>query len=299
MLSYFLCVPWALLRYSSDLVVEDFAAPFSSVAVPWLTGRPVIGVVQWLFARQKASEYGLPFHLVEQIGLASHRRLVAVSEDLGAELARRNPRAEISVIQNGLPDEAFLYRDRPRRDILFLGRLELAQKGIDLLLRSYSAIACHTDRRLIIAGSGPDESRIREMAEDLGIGDRVALIGRVAPAQRFDLLASAELVAMPSRYESFGMVAAEALAVGTPVVAFDIPCLRSVLTPDHSVLVPPFDVGAFSAAMIRVLVDTELRERLGYWGKMRVDDLRWDELARVQESVYAEIFSGTGQGSVT
>lgn len=289
LLSYFLSLPWALIRYPSELVVEDFAAPFSSVAVPWLTSRPVIGVVQWLFAQQKAVEYGFPFHLIEKVGLASHRHLVAVSEDLGAELRRRNPKAKVAVIQNGLPDEAFLVRNQPRSNILYLGRLEIAQKGMDLLMLAFAAITHYTGRTLTIAGSGPDEARIRALADSLGVSDRVYFIGYVAPSDRFDLLASAEVVAMPSRYETFGMVAAEAVAVGTPVVAFDIPCLRSILSPANGILVPAFDTEAFAAALVRGLNDDQLKYRLGRFGKGTVNHLRWDGIAADQETLYSSV----------
>ena len=76
-------LPYALLRYRSELVIEDFGAPFSSVAVPWMTARPVLGVVQWLFAREKSAQYHLPFHLIEGVGVRSHRSMIAVSDDLG------------------------------------------------------------------------------------------------------------------------------------------------------------------------------------------------------------------------
>jgi glycosyltransferase involved in cell wall biosynthesis len=293
-LSYFLSLPWALVRYPSELVVEDFAAPFSSVAVPWLTSRPVIGVVQWLFAQQKAAEYGLPFHWVERVGLSSHRHLVAVSEDLATELRRRNPRAEISVIQNALSDEAFLARNQPRHNVLYLGRLEIAQKGLDLLMQAFVCVAHQTGHRLIIAGSGPDEARIKALASSLGIRDRVSFVGQVPSSDRFDLLASAEIVAMPSRYETFGMVAAEALAVGTPVVAFDIPCLRSILPPGSGILVPAFDTNAFAEAMVRVLGDDQLKSRLGSFGKETVNHLRWDGMAAIQEKVYSQVLITAG-----
>jgi hypothetical protein len=92
-LAYFATIPYALVRYPSDLVVEDFGAPFSTIGVPWMTGRPVVGVVQWLFARDKARQYHLPFHLVESAGLRAHRQLVAVSEELATTLRQRNRRA--------------------------------------------------------------------------------------------------------------------------------------------------------------------------------------------------------------
>ena len=287
LLSYFFFVPWALLRYPSDLVVEDFAAPFSSIAVPWLTSRPVIGVVQWLNAEEKAAQYRIPFHWVERIGLASHRNLVAVSEDLAVELSRRNPKATICVVENGLPEEAFKPRNSARRNILYLGRLDIAQKGLDLLLQAFSSIADTTSSELMIAGSGPDEAKVRELARRLGVGERVVFAGHVRPAERFELLASAEIVAMPSRYETFGLVAAEALAVGTPVVAFDIPCLRSLVSGAGGVLVPPFDTGAYAAALADTINDGNLRIRLGQTGQQTVSHLRWDDLAERQREFFA------------
>ena len=155
LLSYF-GLPWALLRYPSELVVEDFAAPFSSIAVPWLTHRPVIGIVQWLFAREKSVQYRLPFHWIERIGIASHHHLVAVSEDLAAELRQRNPRANVLLIENGLPDEAFYPRDGSRKDIVFLRPLEIAQKGLDILVQAFASIIDMTSCGLLIAGAGPD-----------------------------------------------------------------------------------------------------------------------------------------------
>ncbi len=289
LLSYFACLPWALLRYPSELVVEDFAAPFSSIAVPWLTHRPVIGIVQWLFAREKSVQYRLPFHWIERIGIASHHHLVAVSEDLAAELRQRNPRANVLLIENGLPDEAFYPRDGSRKDIVFLGRLEIAQKGLDILVQAFASIIDTTSCGLLIAGAGPDEAKIRDLARRLGVAERVAFAGHVRPADRFDLLASAELVAMPSRYETYGLVAAEALAVGTPVVAFDIPCLRTIVAGAGGVLVPAFDTGAYAAALAETLKDGDLRTRLGRAGQETVRHLRWDDVAEKQRDLFADL----------
>ena len=297
LLSYFACLPWALLRYPSDLVIEDFAAPFSSIAVPWLTCRPVIGVVQWLFAREKAAQYRLPFQWVERIGVASHRHLVSVSEDLAVELRKRNPRATVVVVENGLPDEAFEPRKCVRSNIVFLGRLEMAQKGLDILMHAFASIADMTGSTLLIAGVGPDEAKLREMTRLLGVAERVVFVGHVSPAKRFDLLASAELVAMPSRYETYGLVAAEALAVGTPVVAFDIPCLRTIVAAAGGVLVPPFDTEAYAAALADTLRDGDLRGRLGSAGRKVVERLRWDDVAGRQSDYVASLLMPGMEGN--
>jgi len=285
-LSYFLAIPYALARYGSDLVVEDFNAPFSSVALPWLTRRPTVGVVQWLFAREKAAQYHLPFHLMEAMGVRAHSRLVAVSPDLGRALQSRNPSSEVTVVSNGLDEEAFCLRRAPRSGIVYMGRLEIAQKGLDMLLGAWASVAAQVGEDLYLAGDGPDMEALRSMASELGVADRVHFLGRIAYRDRMDLLARSSLVVMPSRYETFGMVAAEAMAQETPVLAFDIPCLGSLLEGGAGVTVAAFDVTAFAAQLAALASDPARRLEIGRRGRAAVAPLRWDRLAPLQAEVY-------------
>jgi glycosyltransferase involved in cell wall biosynthesis/O-antigen/teichoic acid export membrane protein len=285
-IAYFCAIPYALVRWDSDLVVEDFGAPLSSVAVPWLTRRPVVGVVQWLFAAEKARQYHLPFQVFEALGVRSHRQLIAVSDDLADAVRLRNPRAQVTVVSNGLDDRAFTVHDAARNGIVYLGRLEIAQKGLDLLLDAYAQIAHATPADLYLAGDGPDGAALRARALEAGVADRVHFLGRIAYERRFELLASAQVVAMPSRYETFGMVAAEALACATPVVAFDIPSLRSLVTCEDGIVVPPGDTDGFARALARLVADADLATRLGEAGSGKVSQLRWDRLAPQQAAVY-------------
>ena len=285
-LTYFASLPYALLRYRSDLVVEDFGAPFSSVAVPWMTARPVLGVVQWLFAEEKSDQYHLPFHL----GRGSRRPLAPV-DDRGLRRPRgacwrrgtRGPRSPWW--PTGSMRGAFRPTTCARSGIAYLGRLEIAQKGLDLLLDAYARLAGSIEQDLVLGGDGPDRQALVEQAERLGIADRVRFVGRVPADERFGWLAGADLVAMPSRYETFGMVAAEALAVRTPVVAFDIPCLRSLVDDGWVARARPStwrrSPGPFAAGHRR-----GLRRRQGAAGPERVAALNWDDLAAHQGRVY-------------
>jgi glycosyltransferase involved in cell wall biosynthesis len=288
MLTYFLALPLALRRYPSDLVVEDFAAPFSSVLVPWWTRRPVVGVVQWLFARQKSRQYKLPFFVVEALGVRAHRRMVAVSSELASQLRGRNGRARVDVVHNGVAPELLATRADKGTDLVFLGRVEIAQKGLDMLLEAFASVAGQTDARLVVAGDGPDVAAVRERIRSLGLEGRVELVCRVEGEAKRALLASAQLVCMPSRYETFGMVAAEAMACGTPVLAFDIPCLREVLPTECGVLVPAFDVGAFATALAELAGDADRCAAMGDAGRDAARRFDWQRLARRQEDVYLD-----------
>lgn len=297
-MTYFAAQRAAVRRFQPDLVVEDFGAPLSSWGLPHVTKQPVVGVVQWLFAQEKSRQYRLPFGSVERIGVASHRDLVAVSEDLGERLASRNRAARVHVIPNGLPVEAFTQPEAAeRKDILFLGRLEDAQKGVSLLLEAFARLVRSSPRvaqDLLIAGEGPDAGALAALTRTLGIEHRVRFVGPIGLEDRFEWLARGSMVVMPSRYETFGMVAAESLAVGTPVVAFDIPCLRNLVTPETGRPVPAFCVDRLADAIAELAVDGGLRSRLGAAGRESVARLTWENAAEAQGEVYRQALHRAG-----
>jgi glycosyltransferase involved in cell wall biosynthesis/O-antigen/teichoic acid export membrane protein len=289
LLSYFAVLPFHARRHAADLVVEDFAAPFSSALSPLWDPRPKLAVVQWLNAREKSRQYKLPFFLVESLGVRLHGRYIAVSDDLADTIRRRNPRAEVTAVPNGVEAESFAVPSSDSGDIVYLGRLEIAQKGCDLLIEAFARIAPRTDARLILAGDGPDQRKLEEMATRFGIADRVAFAGRVDGRAKHELLAGARLVAMPSRFETFGMVAVEALSCGTPVVAFEIPCLRAVVPPDCGELVPAFDVDAYADRLLALVTDPDRAAAMGARGREFARAYDWDAIADQQAAVYLEV----------
>ena len=301
-LPYFAVAPLLARRRGVDLVVEDFAAPISTLGLPRFTSTPVVAVVQWLFAAEKAAQYHLPFDRVETWGLRQHTTFVAVSEGLGARLRERAPHAAVHVVENGVdlgapvaPDGA---PDSPAdvvpdgRYLLFLGRLENAQKGVDVALRALADPAlAGSDVPLVLAGDGPDEAVLRALADRLGVGRRLRWAGRVEGAAKRALMAGAAAVLVPSRYETFGMVAAEAMAAGAPVVASDVDCLRDVVARAGGVLVPPERPDALAAAVAALLADPARAADLGARGRAASARWDWDALAEQQERVYLDVVS--------
>jgi len=287
-LSYFVFLPFSARRRGADLLVEDFAAPIGSVLAQLWIRRPLVAVVQWLNAEEKARQYHLPFHLVQARGVRRHCRFIAMSGDLAARLRATNPAAQITVIPNGVPAAAFTVTAPRGNDVLFLGRLEIAQKGLDLLLSAFAAVHDRLPGQLVLAGDGPDRKALQTRVARLGMSDRVVFAGRVDGADKLRLIAGARVVAMPSRFETFGMVAAEALACGTPVVAFEIPSLREVVVPGTGVLVPAFDVAAFAETLATLAGDLVRVEKLGAQGRAHARRYDWDDVAERQERVYMQ-----------
>ena len=289
-LGYVLGLPGAVRRYCRehrvDLVVEDFFAPFATMAAPRWTRRPTIGVVQWLGAREKSAQYHLPLEPLQNFGVRSHRRIVAVSADTGAQLQAINPDLEVEVVGNGVDPALFDQPQQTGRDVVYIGRLEYGGKGLDLLLDAWNRIHNHVDGKLVIAGQGHDEARIRREVDRLGLVDRVRFVGWVRDEEKARLLAGARAVAMPSRIETFGIVAVEAFAAATPVVAFAIPSLREVVPEGAGFAVPPFDVAEYAKRLAEVCGDAELATAMGAEGRRFAAGYDWDALAVRQAEVY-------------
>ena len=290
-LSYFALLPRAIRRFPHDLLVEDFGAPFSTGMSPLYTRRPVVASVQWMFAREMTRKYRLPFHLVEHTGLRLYDRFIVVSDWLRDEVLRRRPAADVRLVPNGVDAEAAGRLPAAGAGyVLYLGRLDLPNKGLDLLVEAFRSIAARSPLRLVVAGDGPDRPALERALARGGVADRAELRGRVGADEKYDLLARADAVLVPSRYETFGMVAVEAAAAGAPVVAFDIGPMRELVGPVATGrLVPPFDAGALAEAALAYAARpagdparmAAVRERFS-----------WDAVAEAQDACYRAAVGG-------
>lgn len=273
-------------RATTELVVEDFFAPFSTMAAPLWTGRPTIGVVQWLHAAEKARQYRLPLHWIECMGVRTHHRLISVSQGIGERLKELNANLHVDVIGNGVDPGIWEIGPSLGNDVLFIGRLERGHKGLDLLLEAWTQASNRISGKLLIAGAGPDEEWLRGAIQDAGLSDRVQMLGWLSGARKFRAISDARLLVVPSRHETFGLVAIDALAAGTPVVAFDIPCLREIIPPGVGWVVKAFDVKEFADQLVRSYA-LEGLEQVAAQGRKFAAGYSWDALAKHQAQAYA------------
>jgi glycosyltransferase involved in cell wall biosynthesis len=174
----------------------------------------------------------------------------------------------------------------PPPTLLYLGRLQRGAKGLDLLLDALRHLGDLSDLRLIIAGDGPYRAELMATVDRLGLADRVDLIGRAEGERKWELLRSSSIVVIPSRFESFGLVAIEALAAAVPVIAFALPSLQEIITPQWGVLVPPFDTVLLADAIRSLLADPVRRRAMAVAAQERAAFFTWDSAASAQEKSY-------------
>jgi glycogen synthase len=287
-MTYFALLGPAIRRYEHDLVVEDFGAPFSVGFAPLWTPKPVVAMVQWLFASEMRKKYYLPFDWVERGGLRFYHDFIAVSDWLGATLRDRRPDARVTVVHNGVEAAAFDVPLQTPEHLLFVGRLDVEQKGCDLLLDAVALARTELGAAMppvLIAGDGPDRTALEKEAAHLDLQDTVRFLGRVDGTRKYALMAASYALLMPSRWETFGMVAVEGLAAGAPVVAFEVGPLRDVAGGGGATLVPAFEVQAYANAIVQDVRhprDIAAREAGRAWAR-RYD---WDRLAEMQDACY-------------
>jgi glycosyltransferase involved in cell wall biosynthesis len=204
------------------------------------------------------------------------------------------PDTRIVRVGSGVPDE-FARVERAERDfLLYYGRFDVYQKGIDTLLDAFARIAPERPGiRLVLAGRGKDEERVRQRIAELGLGERVELRGGVERPEVLDLLSGALALVMPSRVEGLPMVPAEAMAAGVPVVATDVAAVREVVAPpDGGMLVPPVDAGALARAAMALLDDAPGRVRVSESARESARRFSWDNVASAHLAFLEAVAAG-------
>lgn len=210
------------------------------------------------------------------------------------------PRSKTSVVPGGVNCELFAPDEQPhlrggRFRLLSVGPLA-PHGGLDDLVR---AVAKVPSAELVIIGGPPandlhsddDAKRLRMQARQAGVSDRIRLVGQQPPKVRADLMRWADAVVCVPWYEPLGLVALEAMASGTPVIATEVGCLRdSVVHGVTGELVPKHRPDALAATLHRLSTDLVSLQEYGVAGRDRAQSrFAWDRIAADASRIYEHV----------
>jgi glycosyltransferase involved in cell wall biosynthesis len=299
----YLCHRWRAEPF--DVVHAHFwMSGVASVEAARGTGTPVLQTFHALGTVKKRHQGARDTSPPTRIGLErklcrSVDRVIATCSDEVQELrAMGLPPGRASIIPCGVDVSTF--RPRPRTDagpprLLVIGRL-VERKGVGNVIE---ALAQLPGVELDIAGgpsrdalsADPEVTRLRRLAHELGVADRVNFLGSVARPQVPELMCAADIVVAVPWYEPFGIVPVEAMACGRPVVGSAVGGLMDTVLPGVTgELVPPRRPDLVAAVVRELLADPDRRESYGRAGRLRATETyQWRQVAADTEDVYASV----------
>ena len=288
----------ALKEARPDIIhVHEPLVPSVSMHAVLNANVPVVATFHSNVGRERMSSvwFKLAAPMVRPVWNRIARR-IAVSEAARHSVTSRMGDDELLIVPNGVNVERFAAAKAAKlsdgRHLLFVGRLE-ERKGFRIAVEAFAQLAvAYADLRLLVVGDGSE----RDAVDDLepSVRSRVEMLGRVEDDRLASYLRAADLYIGPATGgESFGIVLAEAMAAGLPIVASDISGYRDVARNGvEAVLVPPGDPGALVAAVRKLLDDPQLARSLGERGTKRAHDYAWDTVTDRIVQVYRDVLRG-------
>jgi len=271
----------AVRKHELDLVHVHYAIPHATsawVAYEMLEGERDLRIVTTLHGTD-ITLVGLhpSFQAITQFSILRSHGLTAVSDFLKRETVRdfSVPESRIEVVPNFVDTRIYRPGLEPchratlapdgEKIVMHISNFRPV-KRVEDVVEIFARVLRQVSSRLVLVGDGPDLPRARLKVEELGIRDRVVFLGEYTPVQ--ELLSCSDLFLLPSRSESFGLAALEAMACGSPVVASRVGGLPEVIIDGETGhLCEVGDIDEMAAASTRVLSDDKHRKELSDAGR--------------------------------
>lgn len=258
-----------------------------------VASMPRTGTRKLLLTHHHGSLYAGKRRFREMLDWISGHRydaIVAVSRSARRLLADRYRYNEekLWTIPNGWSGNPIPRARLPGHRVISIGNFR-PEKGQDVLLNAFARVTGRViDAQLTLVGDGPLRPDLEAQARTLGIGTRVHFTGSVTDV--WPLLAEADIFAVPSRYESMGIAALEAMAAGLPVVATSVGGLTDLVQPGVTgELVEPDDPGALADRLTSLLLTPEALASLGAAAQERAESYRAETMADRYFAVYEDL----------
>lgn len=271
-----LATPYLVYVNGGDLLRERMKSRRS--ALKRRTAQSILGHASGIVATSKWVAQ-LASEVMNEVGVETPPRVAAL--DLGTDPARFNPSRDTGALRRrwGVGEAPV---------ILTVARL-VPHKGQDMGIRALSMLTRDfPEARYIMVGEGHDEERLRSLAKELGVSDKVGFVGPMRDDELPEAYATSTIYLGASRVdkeinvEGFGISFLEAAASGIPSVAGDSGGVRSAVRDGETgIVVPPTDADAIADALRSLLLNPERRKKMGSAGRHAVEThFNWDRVAR-------------------
>jgi N-acetyl-alpha-D-glucosaminyl L-malate synthase BshA len=297
----------AARKQELDLVHVHYAIPHATsawIAEEMLRGEQDLKIVTTLHGTD-ITLVGLhpSFQAITQFSILKSSGLTCVSQFLKDRTVEdfSVPRERIRVIPNFVDPEIFRRNKEPchratlaphgERIIMHISNFR-AVKRIPDVVEVFARLAAEVPARLVLVGDGPERPRAVERAEELGVDDQLLFLGKHQSVD--ELLACADLFLLPSKNESFGLAALEALSCGVPVIASRMGGLPEVVTHGETgFLFPMGNVEEMADAGLSLLKDPDRWTRFSEAARAdAIDRFSNDRVVPMYEALYQEVLSG-------
>jgi glycosyltransferase involved in cell wall biosynthesis len=277
-----------------DIVIEEF-----SPGIPTFYQRsirtPVVLQVQGytgiLYFRKYNPFYAAVLSLSEVLRTGFYNNFIFVNPEMMKKFYLKREKHS-AVIPNGISSELLDIPDDERDYILYIGRIDVYGKGLDILLDAYGEFfRSFPGIRLVIAGDGRDRERFQSILMKLPeeIRKHIELTGWVSDEKKNSVFSKALFVIFPSRHEVQPIAVLEAMGSGKAVLVSDIPEFRFVKDIGAGTKFETGDAGSLGRAMKDLLTHRE-RKEMGQRGREWVKHYTWDKIAlRYEEFLYKSL----------
>ena len=251
--------------------------------------------------------------VVETELMSTEDRLIAFSpheRDAMARLYNADPR-KVSLIPCGVDLSVFCPLDQgAARDrlglngekiLLYVGRVE-PLKGLDLLVETAAQMDSEDGVRMMVVGAdvngGQDMDRVKQLAKERDLEDRIDFVGQVDHLELPLYYNAADVCVVPSYYESFGLVALESMACGTPVVASRVGGLPTIIQHGRTGYLKPWRCPDAFANSVEMLISSDgLKQSMGEAARQRAEDMGWENVAAMMWREYAGLTRESPEGN--
>lgn len=202
-----------------------------------------------------------------------------VLTDTDKKLIDKNFMINSHRIYNPLSFTSNIKSNCENKNIIFVGRLVMEQKGLDLLIKAFHKVTLkHKDWNLYIVGDGEDKDKLDELIYKMDLVGKVKIESFTNNIQTYYLNSS--MLVSSSRWEGFGLVVTEAMECGLPVIAFDNSGPKEIINKpnENGILVPCGDIEGLSAAIIDLIENKEKRKCIGKKSISRAKDFSINEI---------------------